>query len=235
MSERPAAYVVTGGTGALGRSVVAALLDRGDRVAVPYRTAGGFEALQALRSSKELLWGAAADVADPASARGFFDAAAERFSGLDGAALIAGGYAGGASFERSPEEEWVRMMRANLESAQASCRALIPHLLARGGSVVSVGARLVALGGAGSAAYVAAKAGVVALTRALAAENRARGIRFNVVSPGIIATEANRRAMPDADRSAWTPPEQIAAVIAFLLSPASAPITGADIPVDLRA
>jgi NAD(P)-dependent dehydrogenase (short-subunit alcohol dehydrogenase family) len=235
VSARQPAYVVTGGTGALGRTVVACLLDRGDRVAVPYRDVSGFAPLKASPSAKDLLWGAQADVSDSAAARAFFDAAAERFDGLDGAALVAGAYAGGASFEMSPEQDWTRMMRANLESVQASCRALLPHLVARGGSVVSVGARLVALGGAGSAAYVASKAAVIALTRALAAENRARGVRFNVVSPGIIATAANRRAMPDADHSAWTPPEQIAAVIAFLLSPGSAPITGAEIPVDFRS
>ncbi len=75
----------------------------------------------------------------------------------------------------------------------------------------------------------------ILMTRALALENRARGIRFNTVEPGTIDTPANRAAMPGADFSAWTPPDQIAEVIAFLLSPASAPISGSTIPVDGRS
>jgi NAD(P)-dependent dehydrogenase (short-subunit alcohol dehydrogenase family) len=81
------------------------------------------------------------------------------------------------------------------------------------------------------AAYAVSKMGVLALTRALALENRGRGVRVNAISPATIDTAANREAMPRADRSAWTAPERIAAVVGFLLSPASAPVTGAVIPV----
>jgi len=72
---------------------------------------------------------------------------------------------------------------------------------------------------------------VEALTRALAAENRERGVRFNAVAPGIIDSVANRDAMPGASRAGWVAPESIAEVIGFLLSPASLPTTGAVIPV----
>jgi NAD(P)-dependent dehydrogenase (short-subunit alcohol dehydrogenase family) len=75
---------------------------------------------------------------------------------------------------------------------------------------------------------------VHALVRVLALENRARGVRFNAVLPGTIDTAANRAGMPGADPSAWTPPEAIARTIAFLLSPDSAPVTGALVPVDGR-
>ena len=66
----------------------------------------------------------------------------------------------------------------------------------------------------------------------LALENRERGVRFNCIAPGIIDTPDNRRAMPKADPSRWTSPEAIAKVVVFLLSPDSAPITGAIVPVD---
>ena len=71
----------------------------------------------------------------------------------------------------------------------------------------------------------------MALTRALSLENADRGVRFNTISPTTIDTESNRQAMPRADRSQWTAPEDIAKVVAFLLSPASATISAAVIPV----
>jgi NAD(P)-dependent dehydrogenase (short-subunit alcohol dehydrogenase family) len=96
-----------------------------------------------------------------------------------------------------------------------------------------VAARLALEGGSGAAAYAVSKAAVVALTRTLALENRARSVRFNAVAPGTIDTPDNRAAMPGADAARWTSPAAIAEVIAFLLSPASAPVTGAVLPVDL--
>jgi NAD(P)-dependent dehydrogenase (short-subunit alcohol dehydrogenase family) len=126
------------------------------------------------------------------------------------------------------------MMQANLETAHAVCRAAIPHLAQGGGSVVLVASRVIESGGAGAAAYTVAKAGVAALSRVLALEYRGQGIRFNCVAPATIDTPDNRKAMPGADTSGWTSPESIARVIAFLLSPASSPVSGAYIPVDGR-
>ncbi len=227
----PQGAIVTGGTGALGRALVAALLARGDRVAVPYRTPAGFEALRAASGGAPGLWGAEADIADVSSARRFVDAAAGWLGRLDGVACLAGGWQGGGPLETTAPSEWDSMLRINLASVHATCRAALPHLLKEGGSVVNVSSRAAESGGAGAAAYAASKAAVVALTRALALENADRGVRFNAISPAVIDTEANRHAMPRADRSQWTAPEDIAKVVAFLLSPASASVTGAVIPV----
>lgn len=227
----PQGLVVTGGTGALGRAVVQHLLARGDRVAVPYRGPAGFEALRAATGGSAALWGAEADIADLDSARRFFDAAVGWLGRLDGVACLAGGWQGSGPLETTPASEWDAMLRINLASAHASCRAALPHLLKEGGSVVTVSSRSAETGGAGAAAYAASKAAVVALSRALALENADRGVRFNAISPTVIDTDANRHAMPKADRSQWTAPEDIAKVVGFLLSPASATITGALIPV----
>lgn len=228
----PGGVIVTGGTGALGRAVVSALLGRGTRVVVPWRRAEQWRALESSVGPDAPLAGLEADLSDPAGARAFVDQAASRLGALDGVALIAGGWAGGATFEEAPEDEWDHMLRGNLATVRNVSRAALPHLLEGGGSVVTVGSRAAETGGAGMAGYAVAKSAVHALTRVLALENRDRGVRFNCVLPGTIDTPANREAMPDADRAGWTTPGAIARVVAFLLSSDSAAVTGALIPVD---
>lgn len=230
----PRGAIVAGGTGALGRAVVEALLARGTRVAVPYRSRDGWDALRAAVGAEAPLFGAAADLAEAEAARSFVEQAARFLGVLDGLAIATGSWSGGATLEAAPPEDWDRMMRTNLDTVHLLCRTALPHLLKQGGSVVTVGARAAETGGAGAAAYAVSKAGVHALTRVLALENRDRGVRFNCVLPLTIDTPANRKAMPNADPSKWTAPRAIAEVVAFLLSPASAPVTGALVPVDGR-
>jgi NAD(P)-dependent dehydrogenase (short-subunit alcohol dehydrogenase family) len=233
--DGPRGVIVTGGTGALGRALVLQLLERGARVAVPYRGEGEWQALQAEAAAGAALSGAVADLTDPAGARTFVEEAAARLGVLDGVALAAGGWAGGKRFDEAPEDEWARMQGTNLETVVRVCRAALPYLRKQGGSVVAVGSRAAETGGAGMAAYAVSKVAVHAFVRVLADENRDLGVRFNAVLPGTIDTPANRRAMPDADPSKWTSPGAIARVMVFLLSPESAPTTGALVPVDAPA
>jgi len=223
--------VVTGGTGGLGRAVVLELLSRGGRVAVPYRNPEAWQRLRAVAGEAKDLWGESGDLSDLGAARDFMERAAEHLSGITGVAALAGGYRGSGTLDAAPEAEWNDMLRLNLQTTYATCRAALPFLLRSRGSVVCVGSRSAEAGGAGAAGYAVAKMAVLALTRALALENRERGVRFNAISPMVIDTESNRAAMPKADQTRWTPPEQIARVVAFLLSPESAPVTGAVIPV----
>jgi NAD(P)-dependent dehydrogenase (short-subunit alcohol dehydrogenase family) len=174
-------------------------------------------------------------VADLDATRAFVDAAAAEWDGLEGLAALAGAWAGTGIVEDAPSSEWEAMLRVNLVTAYSVCRAALPHLLRGGGSIVLVSARAAQAGGAGAAGYAVAKAGVLTLARVLDLENRARGVRVNCVLPGTIDTPENRRAMPTADPTAWTSPEAIARVIAFLLSPESGAVSGAAIPVDGRA
>jgi len=228
----PKGVIVTGGTGALGRALVAQLVARGTRVAVPWRRAEQFRSLESDVGPDAPLLGLEADLARADGARAFVDEARRWLGALDGVALTAGGWAGGARFEAAPEDEWDRMLGSNLATVRHVCRAALPHLLDGGGSVVTVGSRAAETAGAGMAAYAVSKCAVHALTRVLALENREKGVRFNCVLPGTIDTPANREAMPDADRTSWTSPAAIARVMAFLLSSESAPVTGALLPVD---
>jgi NAD(P)-dependent dehydrogenase (short-subunit alcohol dehydrogenase family) len=231
----PRGVIVTGGTGALGRAVVKQLLERGARVAVPYRDPAEWQGLVASAGEGTPLFGTRADLASPAGARSFVDEAARQLGVFDGMALVAGGWAGGTRFDEASEDEWERMLRTNLDTAAYVCRAALPHLRKQGGSVVAVGSRAAETGGTGMAAYAVSKVAVHALVRVLALENAGQRVRFNAVLPGTIDTPANRRAMPDADRRTWTSPEAIARVVVFLLSDDSAPTTGALVPVDAPA
>ena len=228
----PRGVIVTGGTGALGRALVTRLLEGGTPVAVPWRRVEQWRSLEAAAPSGAPLLGFEADLADPKGARLFVEQATSSLDALDGVALIAGGWAGGATFEAAPADEWDRMLQGNLATVRNVTRAALPHLLEGGGSVVTVGSRAAQAGGADMAAYAVAKSAVHALTRVLALENRNRGVRFNSVLPGTIDTPANRSAMPDAETATWTTPEAIARVMAFLLSSESAAVTGALVPVD---
>jgi NAD(P)-dependent dehydrogenase (short-subunit alcohol dehydrogenase family) len=231
----PRGVIVTGGTGALGRAVVRLLLERGARVAVPFRRASEWQSLRDEASGARSLVGLEADLSDQHRAEAFVEEATAQLGLLDGVALVAGGWAGGQSFEAAPADEWTRMLSVNLDTAAYVCRAALPHLQKQGGSVVAVGSRAAETGGAGMAAYAVSKVALHTLVRVLAQENRDHGVRFNAVLPGTIDTSANRSAMPDANRASWTSPQAIAQVVAFLLSSESAPTTGALVPVDAPA
>jgi NAD(P)-dependent dehydrogenase (short-subunit alcohol dehydrogenase family) len=96
---------------------------------------------------------------------------------------------------------------------------------------VNVAARVVEVPVGGSIAYSVSKAGVAALTRALAVEARGDGILVNAVLPSIIDTPANRAAMPKADTARWPKPDQLAAAILWLASPENQLTSGTLLPV----
>ena len=106
---------------------------------------------------------------------------------------------------------------------------------AGGGSIVCVGTRAVQQPFSGAAAYIASKSAVLSFAQVVAVEYRDDGVRCNAILPSVIDTPANRAAMPKADHDRWVKPEQIAGVIAFLLSNDSEPVSGAAIPVYGRA
>lgn len=229
--------IITGGTGALGGAVTRHFLDQGASVAVPYRKEPERDALlRETAAHAERLFTFPADLLRDTEREAFVAAVLERFGGVDGLLNLAGAFAGGTPVAETAPELLDRMFETNVKTVFLMSRALIPHLKARGGGkIVTVGARSALHGTAGIAAYSAAKAAVLSLTEAMADELSSDNIQVNCILPSIIDTPANRQAMPGADHSRWVAPEQIARVLAFLVSDNAAIVSGAAVPVYGRA
>jgi NAD(P)-dependent dehydrogenase (short-subunit alcohol dehydrogenase family) len=223
--------IVTGGSGALGRAVVARFLGAGDRVLVPWILKAERDAIEAeehaaLEDGRLVL--IEADLAEEAGARVAAAALPDAAALLNGV----GGFLGGTPVLETELEVWDRMFRMNVRTAVAMSRAVLPGMLARRhGAIVNIASRAAFDRPAGLAAYASAKAAIVVLTETLQREVQAHGVRVNAVVPTTIDTPANRAAMPDADFSLWTSPARIADVIHWLASDASASVRGGLIPV----
>ncbi|MGV3768954.1 MAG: SDR family NAD(P)-dependent oxidoreductase [Sphingobium phenoxybenzoativorans] len=217
--------LVAGGLGALGKAVAAELAARGMQVAI-------VDMAPAEAGAASVVQGGV-DLADEASVTKAYSEVTANLGGLDAVVNVAGGFIW-EPVDGGSIDSWDRMYRMNLRTAAVSARAAIPHLLANGGgSIVNVGAAAANAAGMGMAPYAASKAGVKALTESLADELRGRGVRVNAILPTIIDTPANRRDMPDADRSGWVTPSGAARAIALLISADAACITGASIVLSL--
>ena len=218
--------LVTGGTGALGRAVIAELLDSGARVVSTWlverereRAAAAFgERLGLVEADLSSEEGAAAAVAEAGA--------------LAGLVNLVGGFAAGSRLHEGPMADFERQIELNLFTAARMSRAALPSLIdAGGGAIVCVGTKTALEPFSGAAGYSVSKAAVLALVRALDVEYRDDEIRVNAILPSVIDTPANREAMPDADFEKWVDPAAIARVVRFLCSRDSSPISGAWIPV----
>jgi NAD(P)-dependent dehydrogenase (short-subunit alcohol dehydrogenase family) len=139
-----------------------------------------------------------------------------------------GGYRVGKVVDSTPDD-FTFMIDLNLGTTWWSCRAAARRM--QGGAIINVSSRSGLIAEPGAAAYAVAKAGVITLTKVLAAELKTSGLRVNVVVPAIIDTPANRQALPEKLMQKAVAPAEIAAVIAYLCSDAAVAITGAAIPV----
>lgn len=217
--------IVTGALGSLGRAVCEATVTAGATVIAVDRAPGELPA--GVADFVEL------DLGDASATQDAVNAVARQYGGLDALVNIAGGFRWETVAEGSIET-WDALYQLNTRTAVSACRAALPHLKDNGGRIINIGAAAAFKAAAGLGAYAASKAGVARLTEALAEELKPRGITVNAVLPSIIDTPANRKAMPDADFSAWVSPRALAAVILFLLSRQAEAITGALIPVTGR-
>jgi len=226
LGERVA--VVTGGTGALGQAVTMRLLADGAIVAVPYAVEAERDRLsqRVATADRPRLALEPVDVTDLPAMTAFAEGVVAARGKIDILVAGVGGFAGGSLLE-TDRETWNRMLDLNLTSAFSGAKAVVPHMVrARYGRVVVVASRAVVPPAGGFIAYTVAKAGVIALTQALAQETREHGITVNAVLPSTMDTPANRAAMANSDRKGWVPVEAVADAIALLAREASAHITG---------
>lgn len=218
--------LITGAKGGLGSSVTQAFLDAGATVVGTSRSIADSD------FTHPRFTGIPADLSDTAAVAALVSTVIARFARIDTLIHVAGGFAGGSPIPDISGETWDAMMNLNAKAAFHILRAVIPHMReARRGSIVAVGSRAGVEPAASIAAYSASKAALVSLVHTAALENRDAGITANVILPGTIDTDANRKSDPHGDHSQWVSPQRIAALAVFLASDAASQITGAAIPI----
>jgi NAD(P)-dependent dehydrogenase (short-subunit alcohol dehydrogenase family) len=225
--------LVAGGTGGLGRAVSLAFLEEDARVVVTYRKQEEFDTLKNLAAgNRAQLEGYDVDATDEAEVGKLVEGIVARHGRLDAMVNTIGGYAGGVKLWELDTKIFDQMLALNLRTGYALSRAAVRVMLKQGsGAIVNIASQAALDHAAGAAAYAASKAAAVAMIDSLAADLKGTGIRVNSVLPSIIDTEANRKAMPQANFAKWPKPEDIARVIVFLCGDSAKVIHGAAVPV----
>jgi 3-oxoacyl-[acyl-carrier protein] reductase len=228
--------IVTGGSRGIGAAIARALSEDGWPVAVTYRS--GAEAAQAVVADLERGVAVQGDVADPASADAVHAAATEA---LGGPVLVLVNNAGITRDNVSTglkDDDWDDVLATNLSGAFRMTRKVLrPMVKARFGRVVNVASIVGLRANPGQANYAAAKAGLVGMTKTVAAEVAHRGVTVNAVAPGLIDTDMTGDGVGETllqhvpAKRAGTP-EEVAACVRFLVSEDAGYVTGTTLTVD---
>jgi len=235
--------VVTGAGGGIGAGVARRFAEAGAAVAVHFRTSnrGAQTLVESVCAGGGKAVGVSGDLTDPEEVERVFDAVVEALGRVDVLVNNAGSYPVTPLLEMTAAQ-WEAVVGANLRSTVLCTQSAARRMIAQGGggAVVNVASVEAANPAAGHSHYGAAKAAVIAHTRAAAQELAPYGIRVNAVSPGLVWREGIEDAWPDGV-ARWTAraplgrmgtPEEVADACLFLASPAARWITGANLVVD---
>jgi 3-oxoacyl-[acyl-carrier protein] reductase len=229
--------LVTGSSRGIGAEVAVKAAAEGAIVAVHYNQSpeAADGTLVRVRSLGPEAEGFAADLRDGRQAEDLVARVIDRFGRIDALVNNAGRTLVGPFLEIDPAD-WDDVLRTDLTAAFHTSRAALPSMVERGsGTIVNIASRLGQMGVAETAAYSAAKAGLIGLTRALAREFGPRGIRVNAVAPGVTVTEMTtdlvdseegRRRLRDMALGRFGRADEVADAVIFLLSDASSLFLG---------
>lgn len=230
--------LITGASGGIGGAVARALHAAGAAVALSGTREAPLQALAAdLGGRAHVL---PCDLGDPAAVEALPRAAAAALGSLD-ILVNNAGITRDNLFLRMSDEEWSQVLEVNLTASFRLCRGALRGMMkARWGRIVNIGSVVGATGNPGQANYAAAKAGLVGLSKSLAAEVASRNITVNVVAPGFIATamtdklndDQKARILGQIPAGRMGAPEEIAAAVLYLASPEAGYVTGATLHVN---
>jgi 3-oxoacyl-[acyl-carrier protein] reductase len=229
--------LVTGSSRGIGAEIAVKAAAEGASVAVHYLRSvdGASQTMERIRGRGVEAEAFQANLADGNQAEALVDKVTDRFGRVDGLVNNAGLTQVGPFLEIAPEE-WDAVIATDLTAAFHTCRAAIPSMLERGGgAIVNIASRLGQVGIPETAAYSAAKAGLIGLTRSLAREFGGRGVRVNAVAPGftitdmtsdLADTETGRQRLRDMPLGRFGRADEVAEAVIFLLSDASSLFLG---------
>jgi 3-oxoacyl-[acyl-carrier protein] reductase len=225
--------LVTGATGGIGKAICHFLINQGAFVVMSGTNQSKLEALQ-----KELPQGQTAvlpcDLSDVNAVNALFDTAEREHEHIDILVNNAGITKDGLAM-RMKDEDWEQVLAVNLGAAFRLCRAAVKSMMKRRiGRIINISSVVGAMGNPGQVNYVSAKAGLIGLTKSLAAEVASRNVTVNAVAPGFIQTamtdmlneQQKERILSDIPIAKMGQPEDIAAAVAFLASDEASYITG---------
>ena len=219
--------LITGGTGAFGRTLVKRFLDTGAKTIASFRNETEAVKLKRVNPQVEII---KLDISSEKEILKAVPILIRKFTKIDILVNTVGGYLGGKNVTQLGEDEWEAMMNLNLKSAFLISKHVIPIMKSgNGGNIILVSSKTGLKSDGYDSAYAASKAALIRFVESISLEFREDNININCILPTTIDTEANRRAMPNADFGKWLSSEDLANVVLFLSSSDSKVINGAAI------